>query len=291
MIFVTGATGNIGRELVRELSARGVTVRAFVRNQNHAQTIALPGVQVVEGDFNRPETFWAALEGVDRLFLLIPSSSRVEEQQLHLVDAAKRGGVKRIVKLSQFGAALNSPGRFQRYHAVVEDYVRESGLAYTFLRPNLFMQGLLNFRSTISSQRVFYAAAGHAKVSAIDVRDIAAVAARALTESGHEGETYEITGPEALSHLQMANILSDATGLPIKYVDLPLDDFQQGLLDFGIPRWQADGLMEEYAIYRCGGAADVTSTVFEVTGAAPRTFSDFAREYSSAFRPQTVGVT
>jgi len=290
MILVTGATGNIGRELVRELSARGATVRAFVRNQVHAQAIALPGVQVVEGDVNRPETFWASFEGVDRLFLLVPSSSKVEEQQLHLVDAAKRSGVKRIVKLSQFGAALNSPGRFQRYHAVVEDYIRESGLAYTFLRPNLFMQGFLNFRSTISAQRALYAAAGHAKISVVDVRDIADVAARALTESGHDGETYEITGPEALSHLQMANLLSDATGVPIKYVDLPLDDFQQNLLDLGFPRWQADGLMEEYAIYRCGGAADVTNTVFEVTGAAPRTFSEFAHEYSAAFRPTTVDV-
>jgi uncharacterized protein YbjT (DUF2867 family) len=215
MILVTGATGNNGRELVKELTARGVPLRALVRSRAHARAIALPGVEIREADFDYPETISPTLEGVDRLFLLIPSSPNVEEQQLQFVDAAKRSGVKHIVKLSQFGASLNSPGRFQRYHALVEDYIRESGLAYTFLRPNLFMQGLLQFQSTIANRGVFYAAAGNARVSVVDVRDIAAVAAQVLTEDGYEGETYELTGPDALSHEEMVGLLSTATGMPI----------------------------------------------------------------------------
>jgi len=290
MILVTGATGNNGSELVRELSARGVASRAFVRSRERAQAIAHPCVEIREADFGYPETITPILEGVDRLFLLIPSSENVEEQQLHFVDAAKRSGVKHIVKLSQFGASLNSPGRFQRYHAVVEDYIRESGLTYTFLRPNLFMQGLLNFRSTIARRGIFYASAGNARVSAVDVRDIAAVAAQVLTEDGHEDETYELTGPEALSHNEMASLLSSATGMAIKYVDVPLDALRQFLLDLGIPKWQAEGLVEEYAIYRCGGAAQVTNTVFEVTGAAPRSFSEFAWNYSETFRSRSSRV-
>jgi uncharacterized protein YbjT (DUF2867 family) len=290
MILVTGATGNNGSELVRELSARGVASRAFVRNRERAQVIAHPCVEIREADFDYPETITPILEGVDRLFLLIPSSENVEEQQLQFVDAAKRSGVKHIVKLSQFGASLNSPGRFQRYHAVVEDYIRESGLTYTFLRPNLFMQGLLNFRSTIARRGIFFASAGNARVSAVDVRDIAAVAAQVLTEDGHEDETYELIGPEALSHSEMASLLSSATGMTIKYVDVPLDALRQFLVDLGIPKWQAEGLVEEYAIYRCGGAAQVTDTVFEVTGTAPRSFSEFAWNYSETFRSRSSRV-
>jgi len=290
MILVTGATGNNGVELIKELYARRATVRAVVRKRAGARAIALPGVELVEADFDRPATFAAALKGVDRLFLLMPSSSKVEEQQMRFVDAARHSGVKHIVKLSQFGAALNSAGRFQHYHAVVEDHIRESGLAYTFLRPNLFMQGLLNFRSTISSQGIFFAAAGTAKVSAVDVRDIAAVAAAALTESGHEGETYEITGPEALSHEEMAEMLAEATRMTIKYVDVPPAVLLRALLDLGMPDWQAAGLVEENGIYRSGGASEVTNTILEVTGAAPRSFAIFAQDYSEAFHAKVVGA-
>lgn len=290
MILVTGATGNNGRELVKELSSRGVALRALVRSRARAQIIVHPGVEIREVDFDYPETIPPALEGVDRLFLLIPSSPNVEEQHLQFVDAAIRSGVKHIVKLSQFGASLSSPGRFQRCHALVEDYIRESGLAYTFLRPNLFMQGLLQFQSTIATRGLFYAAAGNARVSVVDVRDIAAVAAQVLTEDGHEGETYELTGPDALSHEEMASLLSSATGMPIKYVDVPLDALWQFLLELGIPKWQAEGLVEEYVIYRCGGAAKVTDAVFEVTGAAPRSFSEFAWNYSETFRSKRSRV-
>lgn len=126
-----------------------------------------------------------ALDGVDRLFLLIPSSSEVEQQQRNFVDAAKRSKVRHLVKVSQLAGDEHAAGRFQRYHAAVEKRILKSGIPYTFLRPNLFMQGLLNFRSTIASEGAFYAPAGDAKVSIVDVRDIASNAARALTEWGH----------------------------------------------------------------------------------------------------------
>ena len=190
MILITGATGNIGVELVKRLSGAGQSVRAFVRSRTNAKTIHLPGIELVEGDFAEPKTFTPALENVDRLFLLIPSSAEVEQQQRNFVDAAKRSKIKHIVKLSQLGADEKAPGRFQRYHGAIEKYIVKADLPYTFLRPNLFMQGLLNFRVTISSQGVFYAPAGNANVSVVDVRDIASVAARVLKESGHEGNHH-----------------------------------------------------------------------------------------------------
>ena len=290
MILITGATGNNGAELVKIFSARGIPMRAFVRNRTHAQEVALPGVEIVEGNFARPATFKPALDGVDRLFLLIPSSSDVEAQQRNFVDAAKRGGVKHIVKLSQLEANEHSPGRFQRYHGAVENYIRESGVPYTFLRPNLFMQGLLGFSSVIASQGAFYLSAGNARVSVVDVRDIASVAARVLTEPGHEGKTYDITGPEALTHAEMAGQLSEAVGKPIQYVDIPSDAMRQALLGFGMPAWQVEGLVEDYEHYRRGEAAMVTSTVRDITGTAAKSFSQFAHDYSAAFQMKTAGV-
>lgn len=244
----------------------------------------------MEGDFAEPATFELALKEVDRLFLLIPSSEKVEQEQRNFVDAAQRSRVKHIVKLSQLGADEKAPGRFQRYHAAVERHILESGIPYTFLRPNLFMQGLLNFRSTISSQSAFYAPAGDAKVSVVDVRDIASVAARTLTEPGHEWKTYEITGTQALTHAEMGDQLSKAMGRQIRYIDVPPDAMRQAMLGLGMPAWQAEGLVEDYDHYRRGEAAAITSTVREVTGRDATAFSQFAKDYSEKFLEAVVGA-
>ena len=145
------------------------------------------------------------------------------------------------------------------------------------------MQGLLHFRATISSQGVFYAPAGDAKVSVVDVRDIASVAARVLTALGHEGKTYDITGPEALTHADMADQLSKALGKGINYVQVPPEAMRQALLGFGLPAWQADGVVEDYDHYRRGEAADVASTMRDITGSEPTSFSRFAKDYAAKF--------
>lgn len=290
MILVTGATGNVGSELIRELVEEKQPVRAFVRHRTPARAVALEGVEFAEGDFEKPETFGPALTGVEQLFLLIPSSLKVEEQQCQFVDAAKRSKVKRIVKLSQFGANECTRGRFQRYHGGVENYIRRSKIAYTFLRPNLFMQGLLNFQGTIAGQGAFHLPAGDSPVSVVDVRDVAAVAARALVDRRHDGKTYEITGPEAITHAEMAESLSRATGRTIKFVDIPPDSMREKLVEMGMERWRADGLIEDYDHYRRGEAAAVTSTVREITGAEARTFDEFARDYAERFVGKAAGA-
>lgn len=188
-ILLTGATGSVGRELTKTLSAQKVPFRAMVRSRTGAEAVAvLEGAEVAIWDFNNAKSIANALEGVHRAFLLTNSSEQAEVQQATFVDVASRVGVKHIVKLSQWAADPASPVRFLRYHAAVEQKIRESGMAYTFLRPNLFMQGLLAFRETIAAQGQFFAAAGDAKISAVDVRDIAAVAAAALTERGARGQ-------------------------------------------------------------------------------------------------------
>lgn len=287
MILVTGATGSNGTEIVKLLAARGIPVRAMVRNPERAKEITLPGVEIVAGDFDRPETLDAALTGVERAFLLTPSSERAEAQQRSFVEAAKRVGTAHLVKLSQFAANPDSPVRFLRYHAAIEAAIQEAGITYTFLRPNLFMQGLLNFQSTIATQNAFYAAAGDALVSMIDVRDIAAVAMAALTEEGHEGKIYELTGPRALTHAEAADELSAVLGRRISFVDIPPEEMREAVLNVGFPVYQADGLLEDYAHYRRGEAATVSTAVQDVTGKPPRDFTEFARDFSPAFAAQS----
>jgi len=291
MILVTGATGKIGIELVRQLWARGEPVRAFDRNRAHCKAITLPGLDLVEGDFNKPQTVARGLVGVDRLFLLIPSSSEVEKLQRNFVDAAKRNNVRHIVNLSKLGADERAKGRFQRYHGAVENYIRRSGIPFTFLRPNLFMQSLLDFRSTISSKGEFYGLAGDGKVSLVDVRDIAAVAVRALTEPGHEGKTYDLTGPESLTHAEIAEQLSKALGKHVEYVDVAPEVMREALESFGLPPWQADGVIEDYEHYRRGEAARVTSTVGDLTRTDPTSFFQFVQDYAGRFLGRAAGVS
>ena len=285
MILVTGATGSNGSEILKLLAALGMAVRAMVRGGGRATGIAdMPGIEIVAGDFDDPTSLAPALQGVERAFLLTNSTERAEGQQLGFVAAAKRSGVRHIVKLSQFGADEASPVRFLRYHAAVERAIRElQGLDYTFLRPNLYMQALLAFAPSIKAQGPFYAAIRDAKVSVVDVRDIAAVAAAALTDDGHEGKTYTLTGPEALSHAEIAAHLSDASGQPIAFVGISPQAMREALGKMHMPPWQADGLVEDYVHYDLGEAAAIATGVKDATGAEPRAFAAFARDYAAAF--------
>lgn len=283
MILVTGATGSNGTEIIKRLAPRNVQVRAMVRNRERASVLALSNVEVVEGNFDLSATLLEALAGVERAFLLTSSSERAEAQQIAFIDAARQSGVAHIVKLSQFGADTTSSGRFQRYHAAVEVALQASGIAYTFLRPNLFMQGLLNFRSTIATQNAFYAAASDGKVSAVDVRDIAEVAVAALTAAGHEGKIYELTGSQALTHTEMAESLSRVLGRRIAFVDTSPEAMYDTLLSVGFPVWQAEGLLEEYALYRRNEAAAVTSGIHDAIAKEPRNFETFACDYATMF--------
>lgn len=281
MILITGATGSNGTQILKLLTAQNIPVRAMVHGPNRTEAVQAPNVQIVEGDFDRPGTLRAALDGVERAFLLTNSTERAEAQQIAFVEAAQQTGVAHLVKLSQLHAAADSPVRYLRYHAAVEAAIRASGLAYTFLRPNLFMQGLLNFAPTIKEKSAFYAAAGDTKISVVDVRDIAATAVAALTGPGHAGRTYDLTGPQSLTHAEMAAHLSDASGRAITYVDVPPQTMREAVVGMGMPPWQADGLIEDYAHYRRGEAAAVSTGVQDATGGAPRGFAAFARDYAA----------
>jgi uncharacterized protein YbjT (DUF2867 family) len=282
-ILVTGATGNTGAMVLRELATRGASVRAMVRDTPGSARLRDTPAEIVHGDFNDPRSLEMALEGVTHAYLVTPSSPDAEAQQIRFAEAAAAAGVRHLVKLSQLAADEGSPVRFLRYHAAVERRIRELGVPFTFLRPNLYFQGLLAFQSMIAKDGRFVAPIGEARISAVDVRDIAAVAAVALTESGHEGKTYTITGPAAVTHSEMASTIGGAIGRGVAFVDVPPEAFAGALRAAGVPPWQVDGLIEDYAHYARGEAATISPHVRDVTGIEPRDVGVFARDYARDF--------
>jgi uncharacterized protein YbjT (DUF2867 family) len=283
VILITGATGTVGSEVVRRLSAQGIQVRALTRDLHKVEAIKLPHVQFVQGEFDDPDSIRRACAGVEREFLLSNSTERAEKQQITFAELAQESGVRHIVKLSQLHADMNSTGRFLRYHGAVEAAIEAAGVTFTFLRPNLYMQGLLNFRQSIKEKGAFFAAADEGRVSAVDVRDLADVAVAALTGSQHNDKRYSLTGPEALTFGEMAKQLSAALGRTIEFVDVAPEAMREALVGLGFPAWQADGLLEEFAMYRKGEAADVEAGVIEALNRSPRSFENLARDYAPLF--------
>jgi uncharacterized protein YbjT (DUF2867 family) len=205
------------------------------------------------------------------------------ELQGNLIEAARRAGVARVVKLSAIGADPSSPVRVGRWHAQTEKQLEASGLAYTHLRPGFFMQNVLVFAPSVAAHGIFQAPAEEGRLAMIHVRDVAAVAARALLEDRHAGQVYTLTGPEALSYDDVAAKLSAASGRPVAYASVAPEEFRRRLLESGIPDWYADMLLELYAMIRAGHAALVTDTVEKVAGRPPLRFDDFARASAHLF--------
>ena len=285
MILITGATGTTGREVVRELRRLGAQgVRALVRDPARADFIREAGFETIAGDFGRPETLDAALAGVERALLLTPPTPDTVSQHQDFIIAAAGAGVRHVVKLSAIAADADAPEGFGRWHGQSENLLKTSGLKWTILRPNFFMQNLLGQARQIAATGGIYQPVGDARASFIDVRDIAAVAARALTEDGHEEQTYTLTGPEALSYHDVAAKLSEAAGRAIAYVPVSPEQFRAGALGAGLPEWLVSALERLNELFASGGAAEVTDAVRRVGRKEPTTFDRFARDHADAFK-------
>jgi uncharacterized protein YbjT (DUF2867 family) len=287
VILVTGATGLVGGAVVGQLAAQGVPLRALVRSPEKAAALAGPTVETFVGDFARPETLGPALQGVTRALLISHHDVRQVELQGNFVEAARRAGHVHVVKLSGLGTAPGSPLGSGRWHAETEAQIRDAGLPWTFLHPPYFMQNLLRSAPAVAAHGVLTAAMQEGRIAMVDARDVAAVAAAALTGSGHTGQTYVITGPEALSHAMVAAILSEAVGRRIVYRDIEPDALREQLVAAGTPPWLVDVRMEFTSVLRRGFAAAVSDTVFRTTGHEPRTFAAFAAEHAARFRNAT----
>ena len=286
MILVTGATGHIGSELVRLLADQGEPARALVHSPDKAAPIQRLGLETALGDYEQPDTLDVAMKGCDQLFLLSPPTPRQPQQEQHVIDAARRAGVGHVVKQSVPWAGPDARLVFCRWHGQVEQHLAQSGLAYTLLRPSSFMQNFLMSAQQVADQGVLYGMFGEGRVAFIDARDIAAVAAELLTNPGHQGASYTLTGPEALSAAEVAERLAAATGRQVRSVDLGADAFRQALAGAGMPGWLVDGVVEGNTMLAAGHAATVTDEVARLTGRPPRTFAQFAADHRVAFGGQ-----
>jgi uncharacterized protein YbjT (DUF2867 family) len=281
MILVTGASGTVGSELVRLLRDQGQPVRAGV----HAQPLAIDGVEAVAFDFDRPETIPPALEGVNQVYLL----SFAVTHERSLVEAARRAGIERIVKHSAFGAA-EQEFLSGRLHREVELEIEASGMAWTFLRPNYFMQNFITVMGDdIRQDSAIYDSAVGARISYIDARDIARAAAQVLTERGHEGTSYELSGPAALTNEDAAAMLSVAVGRTIRYVPITDDEFRQRCLAMGLSEEDAEQWVDVNRQARATDADSlVTTDVEDILGRPATPFSEFCRDHAFAFQRGAV---
>jgi uncharacterized protein YbjT (DUF2867 family) len=284
-ILVMGATGNVGSQVVKQLADTGANVRAAVRSPRKAESLKSERVSLTEFDTDKPKTIEAAFQGVDKVFLLTPLVPNMVELSANLVAAAKKAGVKHIIKSSGMGAEVEPGITLTRWHREAEKAIEASGIAFTFVRPNGFMQNYANFNGvTIKTQNAFYLPVGDGKVSYIDTRDIAAVAVAALTQDGHEGKAYEVTGLEAISNQEIAEIISQVVSRKINYVDVPEDAARSEMKQSGMPAVLIDMTMELYELYKAGYASEVTPTVEQVTAKKPISFVQFANDYAEAFK-------
>jgi uncharacterized protein YbjT (DUF2867 family) len=284
VILVIGGRSKIGSALLGELSGRGERVRVLVRPGEPADGLA-GAAEIVPGDLADEGSLVTAMAGIEKVFLLSSPHRDAVTWHRNAIDAARRTQVRLLVRSSIIGADADSPADFISAHTASDRYLADSGLPYVIIRPNLFLQNIPE--STIPSidpSGAFYVNAGQAKISMVDTRDVAAVAAVTLTEPGHTGARYEVTGPEALSYADVAAKLTSVLGRPVTYVDAPDDAVRKALLDAGLGEWFASALVGLYQDYRRSGthgyAAQVTGTVARLTGRPARALDDLLGEIS-----------
>jgi uncharacterized protein YbjT (DUF2867 family) len=281
-VVVAGATGNVGSALVHELQRRDALVRAFVRDSDKAEVAFGKGIELSVGDFADRATIEVALKGADKLFIACANDPRQVEFETNVIDVAADSSIEHVVKLSALGAEIGSRLDFWDWQGRIEQHLEETTLQTTILRPHNYMSGLLASAGSIRHSGKIFGSAGNARIPMIDPRDVAAVAAVALTQDGHRGKRYTLTGPEAFTFGEVAQQLSQVTGRQIDFVNLSDEEALDGLLEAGMPDWLATNLVTLFKIFK-EEAEPVTDTVYDVTGSAPRTLKSFLEDHKGAF--------
>lgn len=282
MILIIGGRSKIGRALIDDLLARGRRVAALVRPGEPADGIPSGAVSVT-GDLASEGSLVTAMGGVDKVFLLSSPHPDAVTWHRNAIDAARRTQVKLLVRSSILGADRESAAEFITAHTASDRYLEASGLPYVIVRPNLFLQNIPESTiPAIDAAGNFYVNAGQARISMVDTRDVAAVAAAVLTEDGHAGACYDVTGPQALSYSDVAAKLTSALGRQVSYIGAPDEPVRHALLDTGLSEWFAGALVGLYQDYRTSGtdgyAAQVTDVVRRLTGRLARSLDDLMSE-------------
>ncbi len=280
MILVIGATGHIGKELIPFLLESGQSIRVLVRDERKVTELD-PCIERTIGDLNNPDSLISAMHGAERVFLVTFEI----QQDINVIEAAKRAGVQHIVKLSTL-EATDHKIQVGKWHYEREELIRASGLDWIFLRPGMFMSNSIEWWSeSIKHQgSVFFPGGKKGKVAPVDPRDVAKVAAVALTQPGHSRQAYELTGSELFTIGEMVQVISGVLGKPIQYVDIPPIAAKLFMLKSGMDKTLVKSLMEMLASLRRNEGAIVTDTIQRLTGHPPRTFEEWCREHIKAFQ-------
>lgn len=280
-ILVIGATGTVGEPLVRQLLDSGASIRVATRSPESARDRFGDEPEFVEFDLNRPETWGETLVDVDRLFLLLPPGSGVSRIR-EFADAADRVGVDHVVYLSIIGAEKLPILPHRR----IEKHIAQTGMSYTFLRASWFMQNLSEIhRPEIVERDEIFVPAGDGVLSFTDARDVAAVAATVLTESGHGNRAYDLTGPAALDFSEVADVFSAVLDRRIRYADPSRLAFGRHMYKRGFSPGFVAFMIVEYSIVRLGFSGRTTDDVEALLGRSPRTVREFVEDYADVFRP------
>jgi uncharacterized protein YbjT (DUF2867 family) len=279
-LLVTGATGTVGEPLVRELLDGDASVRVATRDPERARDAFGDDPECVEFDLGRPETWGAALADVDGLFLLYPPGSAVSDVT-EFADAADRVGVEHVAFLSILGAEKLPVLPHRR----IETHLAGTGMDHTFLRASWFSQNLSEIhRTEIVERDELFVPAGDGVLSFTDARDVAAVAATVLTESGHADRAYDLTGPAALDFEEVAAVFSDVLDRPIEYADPTRLTFARQMYRRGFSPGFVAFMVAEYSVVRLGRSGRTTGDVESVLGRPPRTVREFVEDYAAEFR-------
>lgn len=278
-LLVLGATGTVGSRLVEHLAQRGETVRAATRDPDRYDAAASP-VEPVRFDYTAPDTYAPALRGARAVFMMAPSDTAVYERLVPFLDTASEAGAEHVVFMTAMGVDQAPPDVPLRQ---AELHLQDSRPAHTILRPNWFMQNFLTYwRGMIEHDGILHLPAADAATSFIDARDIADAAATVLTEPGHDGQGYTLTGPEALTYHEAASILADVWHRPLRYEPVSDDEAHRLFTDAGLDADYAGMLVGLFQNVKAGHAAPVTPDVEQVTGHGPRSLRQFAEDYAQA---------
>ena len=283
MILITGASGTVGRAVLAEVARSGAKYRAMYRSRADGAN-APAGGETVIADFADRSSLAAALHGIESVYLVCSPIPQLVELEGNAIEACVEAGVRRIVLNSALGAGDYGKS-FPSWHRKVEEKLAASKLAYCILRPNSFLQNLVTYYApSIRSQGAFFSSMGNSRTSYLDVRDVAAVAALALRSSKHDGKTYELNGPEALSCDEVAARIVARTGVPARYVDIPFDAQRRAMLDLGMPEWQVTALLDLQEYYTGGRGGSVDGVLPRLLERAPIGIDAFLTEHGAEFR-------